>query len=243
MANYLSAIKTTFLLHGLDVACFADARLKYYQKSIQIHAPLSVKLKKVIDIPLLKSIVDQCDYTYMGQIFKCVYLLSFYSFFYMSNLVPHSIQEFSPLKHLARGDLIFKSNKVVLLLKWSKTMQCNNEIKLIHVPRIPRSSICPVAALSNLLALTPSGANLPLFQYKLGQEWVPLTDTKVRRHLNLILTRLGLAASGFTFHTLRCSGATLAFNNNVALQNIQRHCTWMSDCVWRYITNSNDAGE
>ena len=63
MANYLPAIKTTFLLHGLDVACFADARLKYYQKSIQIHAPLSIKLKKVIDITLLKSIVDQCDYT------------------------------------------------------------------------------------------------------------------------------------------------------------------------------------
>ena len=70
LANYLSAIKTTFLLHGLDVACFADARLKYYEKSIQIHAPLSVKLKKIIDIPLLKDIVDQCDYTYMGQISK-----------------------------------------------------------------------------------------------------------------------------------------------------------------------------
>ena len=89
MANYLSAIKTTFLLYGLDVACFADARLKYYQKSIQIHAPLSVKLKKVIDISLLKSIVEQCDYTYMGQFFKCIYLLSFYSFSRMSNLVPH----------------------------------------------------------------------------------------------------------------------------------------------------------
>ena len=121
--NYLSAIETTFLLHGLDVACFADARLKYYQKFIQIHAPLSVKLQKVIDIPVPKSIVDQSDYTYMGQIFKCVYLLSFYSFLCMSNLVPHSIQEFLPLKHLARGDLIFKPKKVVLLLKWSKTIQ------------------------------------------------------------------------------------------------------------------------
>ena len=240
MANYLSVIRTIFLLYGLDVACFADARLKYYQRSIQIHAPLSVKLKKIIDIPLLKSIVDQCDYTYMGQIFKSVYLLSFYSFLYMSNLLPHSIQEFSPLKHLARGDLIFKQNKVVLLLKWSKTMQYNNEIKLIHVPRILHSSICPVTALSNLLALMPSGANLPLFQYK---EWVPLTDTKVRRHLNLLLTRLGLAASGFTSHTFRRSGATFVFNNNVPLQNIQRHGTWTSDCVWRYVTDSTDAGE
>ena len=76
------------------MVCFADARLKYYQKSIQIHAPLSVKLKKMIDIPLLKRIVDQCDYTYMGQIFKAVYLLSFYSFLCMSILVPHSMKIF-----------------------------------------------------------------------------------------------------------------------------------------------------
>ena len=168
---------------------FADARLKCYQKSIQLHAPLSVKLKKIIDIPLLRSIVEQCDYTYMGQIFKCVYLFSFYSFLHMFNLVPHPIYAFSLLRHLARGDLIFKPNKVV---KWSKTMQCNNKIKLIHVPRIPRSSICPVAALSNLLALTPSGANRSPFQYKLGQEWVSLTDTKVRKHLNLLLTKIGI---------------------------------------------------
>ena len=53
MANYLSAIKTTFLIHGLDVAYFADARIKYYQKAVQLHAPLVVKLKKVIDIPLI----------------------------------------------------------------------------------------------------------------------------------------------------------------------------------------------
>ena len=105
----------------------------------------------------------------MGQIFKCVYLLSFYSFLIMYNLVPHSIQAFSPLKHLARGDLIFKPSKVALLLKWFKTIQCKNEIKLIHVPRIPRFPICPVAALSNLLALTPSGANRPPFQYKLTE--------------------------------------------------------------------------
>ena len=32
MANYWSAIKTKFLILGLDVACFDDSRLKYYQK-------------------------------------------------------------------------------------------------------------------------------------------------------------------------------------------------------------------
>ena len=77
MANYLSAIKSKFIIFGLDVACFSDHRLKYYQKAVQLHAPFHVKLNKIIDVTLLKKIVSQCDLTYMGQIFKGLYLLSF----------------------------------------------------------------------------------------------------------------------------------------------------------------------
>ena len=81
MSNYLSAIKTNLLIFGLDVVGFADVCLKYYQKAVQMHAPMTVNLKKVIDIPLSKLIIQQCDYTYMGQVFKTLYILSFYSFF------------------------------------------------------------------------------------------------------------------------------------------------------------------
>ena len=81
MAKYLSAIKTKFLIMGMDVACFNDCQLKYYQKAVQLHSPLTVKLNKAIDISLLKSIVQCCNFTYMGQIFKAVYLLSFFFIF------------------------------------------------------------------------------------------------------------------------------------------------------------------
>ena len=231
MASYLSAIKAKFLIMGLHVACFNDCRLKYYQKAVQLHSPLTVKLNKILDVPLLKSIVQCCNFTYMGQIFKAVYLLSFFSFLRLSNLVPQSIVQFLPLKHLAQGNVMFSPDKVVILLKWSKTMQSNNDIKLITVPRIPNSILCPVAALANLLALTPKGSNLPPFQIKVNQTWVPLTNTKVRRHFSLALSKLNLDP-GYTFHTFQRSGAIFAFNNNVRLQNIQKHSTWTSDCVW-----------
>ena len=91
MANYLSAIKSKFLIFGLDVTCFSDARLKFYQRAIHFHAPLTVKLNKIIDVPLLVRIAEQCDYMYMGQIYKALYLLSFFSFLCMSNLVSHSV--------------------------------------------------------------------------------------------------------------------------------------------------------
>ena len=157
----------------------------------------------------------------MGQIVKAVYWLSFFSFLRLSNLVPHSCNGFSPLKHMARGDIIFKPGKIIVLVKWPKTMQNNNQVNLISVPGIAGSILCPVCVISNLLALTPKGSNLPLFQYKQNSNWVPLTDTKVRRHFSLIWSRLDLQGSGYTLHTFRRSDATFAFNNNIDLQNIQ----------------------
>ena len=64
MANYLSAIKTQFLLCGFDVACITDARL--LSKAVQKQASLEIKPNKISDISILTKIVEQCDYTYMG---------------------------------------------------------------------------------------------------------------------------------------------------------------------------------
>ena len=132
--------------------------------------------------------------------------------------MPHTVAQFSPLKHLARGDVILRPEKLVLILKGSTTMQSNNQIKLITVPRIPDSNICPVAAIRNLLDLTPKGSNLPLFQFTVAQSWFPLTDNRVRQHFALILAKLQLNQAGFTFHSFRHSGATFTFNNDVTLQ-------------------------
>ena len=104
------------------------------------------------------------------------------------------------------------------------------------------NELCPARALKTCLALVPGGSKAPLLQFKLFQSWIPLTDSRVRRHLRNILTLIGADPSLITFHSLRRSGATLAFNNNVPLQHIQRHGTWTSDCVWRYVTDSSDAG-
>ena len=41
---------------GVDAACFANCQLKYYQKAVQLHSPLNVKLKQVINILILKKL-------------------------------------------------------------------------------------------------------------------------------------------------------------------------------------------
>ena len=92
--------------------------------------------------------------------------------------------------------------------------------------------------------LTPGDQDTPLCQIKIAKaQWVPLTDTETRRNFAQVLVRLGLQDSGMSLHTFRRSGASLAFNSNLSLQNIQSHGTWTSDCMWRYIVQDHNASQ
>ena len=181
---------------------------------------------------------------WMGQVYKAVHLTAFFSFLRVSNLVPHAEKSFSPAEQLAKGDVITSSDAVFLIIKWSKTMQTRDSVKIIKLPNLLQSPICPVRAINNMLILAPGQENHPLFQVKNeNSKWVPLTDTRLRRNFAQILSRLGLQTSGISLHTFRRSGATLAFNSNVAIQNIQSHGTWTSDCFWRYIVQDQTASQ
>ena len=80
MANHLSAIKAKLALFGLPISSFADPRIKYFQKAMILHRPFKATLKKIIDIHTLQLIVRACDFTYMGQVFKAVYTIAYFSF-------------------------------------------------------------------------------------------------------------------------------------------------------------------
>ena len=241
IANYLSAIKAKLSMYAVDVSPFVHPQIKYFTRSLTLSAPLKISLKAVIDLHTLKAIVRKCDTMYMGQIFKSAFLLSFFSFLRISNLVPHSMHTFNPLQQLARADIFFAPPGAHILIKWSKTLQSKNHVRLLKIPSLNNSPLCPVAAIKNLLLITPSGDNKPLFQIKYRQIWVPLTDSRLRRALSSILLSLQLHKSKITFHSFRRSGATLAFNSSVPLQDIQSHGTWSSDCVWSYITQDHNA--
>ena len=241
MANHLSAIKAKMSIFGLSTSCFKDQRINYFQKSVTLHRPFKASLKNLIDIDTLHLIVRACDFTYMGQIFKAIYTLAFFSFLRLSNLVPHTRNAFSPYYKVARGDVIFAPPGLLLLIKWSKTIQAKNAVKILKIPDLGANPICPVQAIRNAMAITPGPSNSPLFQYKSNSQWQPLTDTQVRRHFALILKKLNLHNSNITFHAFRHSGATYAFNSNIELQHIQSHGTWTSECVWKYITTDHNA--
>ena len=108
----------------------------------------------------------------------------------MQSFIPHCILHLpqhlktsSPLNQLARGDIFFALG-VHVFIKWSKTLQRKNAIKMIKLPSQGSNPLCPVAALEKLLQMSPGDANAPLFQIKQNNNWIPLIDTEARRNLS-----------------------------------------------------------
>ena len=80
LANHLAAIKANLSLYGLSTLIFQDPRIKYFQKAMTLRTSFKPSIKSIIDINTLQLLIRACDSTYMGQVFKAVYTIAFFSF-------------------------------------------------------------------------------------------------------------------------------------------------------------------
>ena len=93
--------------------------------------------------------------------FKALYLLAFFGFFRILNLVPISILSFHIGKQLCRGDVLFEQNQAVIIVKWSKTLQTINIGTYVIIPRLSNNVLCPVKALEMMFTEYPAAKNAP----------------------------------------------------------------------------------
>ena len=86
--NYISAIKYKFSIFHLDISPFLDPRIKYI---LYFNKSLSLNLSQtIISMETLTKITKQCDYIYMGQVFKAAFLFSCFPSFVPSYFKPGS---------------------------------------------------------------------------------------------------------------------------------------------------------
>ena len=239
LANYLSAIKAKCILYNLSYHVCKNVKIKYFLKSVKITRPLSVKPHNIIDLDMLKAIVSKCQNYYCGPVYKAIFLTVFFGFVRLSNLSPHSAATFDPTRHLTGADVFFTKKFVKLLLKWSKTMQTRDRVEILTLPKLVDPDLCPRLALKALFDIYHMSSR-SLFQIHTRNG---LIDSRVRKVLSKINISLGLHPNHFTFHSLRRSGATFAFNAHVPIQDIKRQGTWTSKCVWQFIQADQSPGE
>ena len=243
IANYVSALKANFVLYDLPFDLLDHPKVKYFVKALRINRPLSITSHNVITIPALIQISQSCEALESGFVYRTAILLGFFAFMRLSNLAPHAIGSFDATRHLTGEDIVFTSKHAKVIIKWSKTMQSRDKIQCITVPKLQNRVICPYRALKYLFKNYPMSPQASLFQIPTKLGLSPLTDSKVRKAFKRINISLGYGPSHFTFHDLRRSGATYAFKAHVPIQDIKRHGTWSSDCVWQYIQSDHSSGE
>ena len=240
ISTYLSSIHSKAKLYGWDVSSIGHPAVQRYICSISINSTFSPTPRGIFDVHTLYNISLSCDILTDPILFRAIFLTAFYGFLRMSNIAPHSASKFSPDHHFLRQDLIFACPGTHLLIKWTKTLQHHKAHHWIQLPSIHNHFLCPVRALRVLIAARPLPPSAPLFTNNF-HPYAQVIDTHIRDALRKVLAHRNMTSRGHGFHAFRRSGATLAFDNNVQIQNIMAHGLWRSSAIWTYLENASQA--
>ena len=113
-----------------------------------------VRQKLPITPDILHRLHGELDFTNsLDATFWAACVIAFFPFFRKSNLLIPSASSFEPLKHLRMGDIRVYNWGLLLLVRWSKTIQYRNRTLLVPVPRIKHSKLCPNKAIVNAFKL------------------------------------------------------------------------------------------
>ena len=209
-----------------------------YMRSISINSSFRPTPRGIFDLTTLYHISVSCDILSDPVLYRVIFLTSFYGFLRMPNIAPHRAKQFSKHRHFLRQDVFFAEPGAHLIIKWTKTLQDHRAHHIIQLPSLQNPLLCPVRALSQLLHSRPLPLSAPLFANNFPP-FSQVIDSHIQDLLKKVLIHRNIPLHGHSFHSFRRFGATLAFYNNVSLQNIQAHGLWRSRAVWTYLQNAS----
>ena len=157
LASYVSVLKHYFRLCDIDILGLSHRKIQLLIRSVSINSVYMPKFKANITIALLLKIVQKCDALKYGQVpvYKVVFLLAYFAFLRLSNVVPSLAKAFDVTRNLLRSDAILGPPGAHIILKWGKAMQGANSHQVVQIPALPFSPLCPVSAIKSLLYLLP----------------------------------------------------------------------------------------
>ena len=153
----------------------------------------------------------------MDATFWAACVIAFFSVFRKSNLLISSTSSFDPHKHLRMCDIHVWTWGLLLVLRWSKTIQYRNRTLLVPVPKIEHSKLFPHAATLNAFKVLGGHDFASLlrgqaFVYSYGDQVKPLTCTAFCNKLKQLPKQCGIDGLQYSGHSFRRGGATFAMN-------------------------------
>ena len=231
ICNYVSGIKSYLAVYQHPVQWLDHSMIRNYLRSLQLNVPTVHRLKDTItlqDFYNISVLLQQFDHP---LVYRAAFALSFYGFLRISNLVPSSKKSSDATRQLTKGDVTFTPHGVRLFIKWAKNLQKTQQSQVILLPIMSNSLLSPYHILHSLFSSQHYSHTDPVIKNSEG----PLCEVHLRKRLHLILNMLGLPTASLTYHSLRRSGASLAFNNRVDFKAIKAQGVWNSDSVYKYL--------
>ena len=96
IANHMAGIRAQFIIHGLETDPFQHDQIHLFHKSLKINRPLNPTAHQLITTDILQKIIHITRSLDSPVVFTALYLLAFYSFMRISNMLPHTINSFDP---------------------------------------------------------------------------------------------------------------------------------------------------
>lgn len=214
--------------------------LKSLLTGINRQKGLTAQQKLPITTQILTNLYSQLDLaTSLDASFWAICLVSFFGMFRKSHLLPTNKGRFDHTKQLTKSDIRVHHWGVLLIIRWSKTIQFRERVVQIPLPRIPDSPLCPTTAVMTALSFT-SAQSQPDSQ---AFNWVDshsnlhvFTYDSFLAKLRLYLAALAVDPKLYASHSFRRGGASFAYQAGVPIELIKALGDWRSDTVLIYLT-------
>lgn len=200
--------------------------------------PRTLSPKDIFTIPQLTQLIHLTSSHKLGLYLRPLFLLAFFGFLRISNLLPKSAYSYDPHMLLLRQDVQFNpSGGLTLTLKWSKARQSRSQQARVSLPVLPGHPLCPVNALHRLLITTSPPPFAPLFSALSHGAFLPLTQVQARSALAELCAQAGFPYERLGFHAFRRSGVSFLYSQDIPLSHLKNHGTWSSDAIYHYLSN------
>ena len=238
--NHLSAIRMLYEWWGKGdvVASLTTKAWGLTVKGIMNTIRPSFDKRTAMNSTDLDFLVEACMNDLALTPIRVAATFAYLAFLRISNLAPPTIEAFDKSRHTTFGDILMQNDGLVLNLKWSKTRQRNRHAFSIPIPSLGESTICSMSAWLTYtwtLRDVPINKDTPLLLSTVDPVGKPLTIPAVRRLFKKALDDTHLEDVGYTPHSLRRGGATLAYHAGVPIEAIKLHGTWRSEAVEEYL--------
>lgn len=233
--QYLNIIRILHIDAGLPNPLSDSWIIKSTLKGIDRCLGTSVKRKKPIDPSLLIRIFGHLDpQSVLDTMFYAAALTMFFGTLRRSNLMPLSLNEFSPDKQFVREDFHDSGQHITVKVRWSKTIQFRERSYHILLPCLQRDHpLCPCKAIRNAFDLVKLPKDCPAFVS--DSKGSPLTASVFARHFRKLLSQCGIHDPSYSSHSFRRGSACWALQCGIPGEIVQQLGDWKSSAYKDYL--------